>query len=88
MRSLGIVVRLGERNFAAIHVGANCAFARIWCGIVWVSMSVAYFFLVLVAGIFLHCSRVKRFLKINMNSPLFTGMLRIRKNVTMWLGQA
>ena len=34
--------------------------------------------LVLVADIFLHCSRVKRLLKINMDSPLFTGMLRIR----------
>ena len=40
LRSFGIVVGSRERSFAATHVSANLAFARIWCGIVWVSMSV------------------------------------------------
>ena len=37
------------------------------------------FLLVLVAGMFRHCSRVERLLKIHMDSPLFIVLLRIRR---------
>ena len=41
LRSVGIVFRSRERNFAPTHVGANLAFARVWFQNEWMSMRVA-----------------------------------------------